>query len=78
MLGKPKYTYGDIIEVQFGDTKITGAVAIIDRYGTFADDSDVSYDILNKEENILYKHINEKYVTQKIGEIPEEEIWESL
>ena len=78
MLGQPKYNYGDIIEVQFGDTKITGAVAIIDKYGTFCDDSDVSYDILNKEENILYKHINEKYVVGKIGEIPEEDVWKSL
>lgn len=78
MLGQPKYSYGDIIKVQFGDEEITGAVAIIDKYGTFFDDSDVSYDILNKEENILYKHINEKYVVEKIGEIPEEEVWKSL
>lgn len=78
MVGQPKYKYGDIVKVKIGDTDITGAVAIIDRYGTFFDDSDVSYDILNKEENMLYKHINEKYVVEKVGEIPEEEIWKSL
>lgn len=78
MVGQPQYKYGDIVKVKIGDTEITGAVAIIDRYGTFFDDSDVSYDILNKEENMLYKHINEKYVVEKVGEIPEEEIWKSL
>ena len=78
MVGQPQYKYGDIVKVKIGDTEITGAVAIIDRYGTFFDDSDVSYDILNKEENMLYKHINEKYVVVKVGEIPEEEIWKSL
>ncbi len=78
MVGKPKYKYGDIVKVKIGDTEITGAVAIIDRYGTFFDDSDVSYDILNKEENMLYKHINEKYVVEKVGEIPEEEIWKTV
>ena len=78
MVGKPKYKYGDIVKAKIGDTEITGAVAIIDRYGTFFDDSDVSYDILNKEENMLYKHINEKYVVEKVGEIPEEEIWKTV
>lgn len=78
MLGQPKYNYGDVIRVKIGDHEFDGAVAIIDRYGTFADNSDVSYDILNREEKILYKHINEKYVVEKIGEIPEEDVWKSL
>lgn len=77
MLGKPKYNYGDIVKVKIGDTEFNGVVAIVDRYGTFFDDSDVSYDILNKEENMLYKHCNEKYVVEKVGEIPEEEIWKT-
>lgn len=80
MVGKPKYKFGDIVKVKFGGTEFTGAVAIIDRYGTFFDDSDVSYDILNKEENMLYKHINEKYVVEKVGEIPipEENLWKTV
>ena len=77
MVGQPKYNYGDVVKVKIGDHKFDGVIAIIDRYGTFFDDSDVSYDILNKEENMLYKHINEKYVVEKVGEIPEEEIWKT-
>ena len=78
MVGKPKYTYGDVVEFKCVDGVKTGIVAIVDRYGTFMDDSDVSYDILNKQENILYKHFREDFVIQKIGEIPEEEIWETV
>lgn len=37
-------------------------IYIIDKYGTFEDNSDVSYDILVKEENCLYKHINERLI----------------
>jgi len=77
MVGKPKYTYGDVVEFKYGDGVKTGIIAIVDRYGTFMDDSDASYDILNKQENILYKHFREDFVIQKIGEIPEEEIWEN-
>ena len=75
MLGKPKYNYGDIVKFKFNDDVKEGIIAIIDRWGTFEDDSDVSYDIMNKEENILYKHFGEKFVIEKIGEVPEEEIW---
>ena len=75
MLGKPKYNYGDVVKFKYDDDIKEGIIAIIDRYGTFENDSDVSYDIINKEENILYKHFGEKYVIEKIGEVPEEEIW---
>ena len=77
MLGKPKYTYGDIVKFTANDNKIReGIIAIIDRWGTFEDDSDVSYDIMNKEENILYKHFREDCIIEKIGEVKEEEIWD--
>lgn len=74
MLGKPKYTYGDIVEFDCNGKK-TGVVAIIDKYGTFEQNEEVSYDILNKEENMLYKNCRENWVIKKISEIPEEEIW---
>ena len=67
MLGKPKYDYNDIITFKFDNKVKEGIVAIIDAYGTFFDDSDVSYDIFVKEENILYKHFREDYVIEKIG-----------
>ena len=75
MRGKPKYNYGDVVKFKCGDDIKEGIIAIIDRWGTFEDNSDVSYDIMNKEENILYKHFGEKFVIEKIGEVPEEEIW---
>ena len=62
MIGKPKYTYGETVCFEFNEQIKTGTIEIIDKYGTFFDDSDVSYDILVESENTLYKHINEKYV----------------
>ena len=76
MLGKPKYKYGDkvrfsIYKNSLSNSKIElkGEIWIIDSYGTFDDDSDVSYDILVKNyykdrENgdCLFKHINEKLI----------------
>lgn len=75
MLGEPKYTYGDVVKFKCGDEIITGVVAIIDKWGTFGDDSDVSYDLMRKENNTLYKHFNERSIVEKIGHVPEEEIW---
>ena len=62
MLGKPKFVFGDKVKFTINNEKKTGTIYIIDKYGTFEDDSDVSYDILNDDETCLYKHINEKYV----------------
>lgn len=70
MLGNPKYTRGQRVRFTFWSARYpepvtkTGCVEIIDRWGTFDDPSDVSYDILvkNEEENCLYKHIPEKLV----------------
>lgn len=62
MLGKPKFNYGDVVKFKLGDDIKEGIVYIIDKYGTFEDDSDVSYDILVKSENCLYKHVTERLV----------------
>lgn len=59
MKGNPKYEYGDIVKFNIKNDVITGKVYIIDKYGTFDDDSDVSYDILDDVNHILYKHIRE-------------------
>lgn len=66
MKGNPKFDYGDVVKFNINDEEKCGVVAIIDRYGTFFDDSDACYDILNEDENILYKHINEKFIIEKI------------
>lgn len=67
MIGKPKFEYNDEVIFKWRDEEKEGKVYIVDAYGTFFDDSDVSYDILvEKGENQgLYKHINEKYVRKK-------------
>ena len=80
MVGNPKYKYKDIVKfhvkpdknVEFIDK--VGTVYIVDRFGTFENSSDVSYDILVKEENCLYKHISEKLVLEKLGEDESEDL----
>lgn len=64
MKGNPKYKYGDIVRFNIKNEVITGKVYIIDKYGTFEDNSDVSYDILDETNNILYKHIREDKVVK--------------
>ena len=68
MLGNPKYTEGDIVEFEFNDEIKEGTIYIVDKYGTFFDDSDVYYDVLVKKENTLYKHIIERSIIGKVGE----------
>lgn len=69
MKGKPKYKIGDNVLFTFNDEKLSGTVFIVDAYGTFEDPTDVSYDIMVEDDNAhnkcLYKHINEKSVTQE-------------
>lgn len=72
MKGKPKYKIGDNVSFRFNNEKLSGTVFIVDVYGTFEDPTDVSYDIMVEDDNsdnihnkCLYKHINEKLVTQE-------------
>jgi hypothetical protein len=68
MIGKPKYKAFDKVEFEFIENEVhIGVIWIVDKYGTFFDKSDVSYDIYVEEENVLYKHINEKCVKRKIN-----------
>lgn len=62
MKGFPKFLYKQNVQFEFNNEVKEGFIYIIDKYGTFFDDSDVSYDIMVESENCLYKHINEKYV----------------
>lgn len=65
MLGKPKYKVGDLVKIKIQDKTYEGNIYIIDKFGTFEDPSDVSYDIyVYKPEEILIKHIREDYVNQ--------------
>ena len=66
MKGFPKFKIGDKVHFEFTieDKKYSedGEVVVVDKYGTFEDDSDVSYDIRLKDGS-WWKHINEKYVS---------------
>lgn len=67
MIGKPKYKENDKVEFAIYENEARiGVIYVVDKYGTFPDKSDVSYDIYVEEENMLYKHINEKYVKRTI------------
>ena len=78
MIGHPLYDYGDVVQFQVftkdeNDERKEyikeGVIIIIDKYGTFFDDSDVSYDILVESENMLYKHFTESSVIKKVGHV---------
>lgn len=75
MLGKPKYHENDLVEFQWLKDKPNkvGVVYIVDKWGTLSDNSDVSYDILIKEENMLYKHISERFVVKYLGNVLKDE-----
>ena len=62
--GFPKFNYNDEVKFNLDGEIKKGIVYVIDKYGTFEDDSDVSYDVLvaNENERCLYKHINEKFL----------------
>lgn len=67
MIGKPKFKYGDKVKFVLEDKEYIGEVWIIDKFGTFEDNSDVSYDIMveNYDGNgngCLFKHISEREV----------------
>lgn len=75
MLGKPKYHENDLVEFQWLKDKPNkvGIVYIVDKWGTLSDNSDVSYDILLEEENMLYKHISERFVVKYLGNVLKDE-----
>lgn len=66
MKGFPKFKIGDKVHFEFtiDDEKYSedGEIVIVDKYGTWFDSSDVSYDI-RLEDGSWWKHITEKYVT---------------
>ena len=67
MIGEPKFNYKDQVyfHIEGEDNKpkkLYGEIYIIDAYGTFFDDSDVSYDVYVPDQDIIYKHIPEKWL----------------
>ena len=65
MIGNPKYKAFDEVEFSFNEGEVhKGTIWIVDKYGTFFDKSDVSYDIYVEEEYMIYKHIPENCITK--------------
>lgn len=72
MLGKPKFKLDDKVkfDIKYKDKTYTlfGTIYIIDAYGTFEQNEEVSYDIMVKEGDFpielpcLFKHIRESEV----------------
>ena len=62
MLGHPLFKLGDTVTFKWDNGTKTGTIAIIDKYGTFEQNNEVSYDILVENENTLYKHIVESLI----------------
>ena len=68
MKGFPKFKLGDRVKFQLVDEPIyEGKIVIIDKFGTFNNSTDVSYDILVDDyygESCLFKHITEHLVSK--------------
>ena len=84
-MDKPKYDYGDVLIFHMNEVKnwdgetvleeqdIEGVVEIIDRYGTFEQNEEPSYDLYNKERNTLFKHIRQSAIIKKVRVASEDE-----
>lgn len=61
MVGKPKFKRGDKVTFTLENAKYEGEIRVVDKWGTFFDDSDVYYDILATDD-VIYKHIHEQLI----------------
>ena len=68
MKGNPKFHSDQRVKFTVAGKTLEGNIYIIDPYGTWGYDEDVSYDIMVESENCLYKHIPEKYVEEVVEE----------
>ena len=64
MIGEPKYAVGDKVKIKVDDNWVDAEIGIVDKYGTFFNPHEVSYDVWFNfgGERILYKHIPEDYI----------------
>ena len=54
---KTIYKEGQIVKFKINNIIKEGIIYIVDKYGTFEQNNEPSYDIMVTEENTLYKHI---------------------
>ena len=76
----PKYKLGDVVafEPDDGEPPIQGMIEIVDRYGTFEQNEEPSYDIYRFENNTLYKHIRQRFVKELVREGDLDEIEKNI
>lgn len=56
------YNIGDLVSFTFCDDVAYGVIEVRDFYGTCSQEFQVSYDIYNEKENMLYKHIENSLI----------------
>ena len=61
-MDKVKFDYDDLVSFDIDGKTKTGKVYIIDRFGTFEQNEEPSYDIMVESENCLYKHIRQRFL----------------
>lgn len=59
-----KYDVNDSVSFTMNDETKTGYIAIVDKYGTFEQSEEPSYDVYVDAENVLYKHIRQSSLTK--------------
>lgn len=68
MLGNPKFNYGDKVKFKYipyqktEEVEVIGEIYIIDAYGTFEQNKEVSYDVMFTDDDgykCLFKHLVE-------------------
>lgn len=65
VIGHPAYLRDEEVAFRIGETDRYGKIEVVDEYGTFEQSEEPSYDMYVQEENCLYKHIKEFYVTRR-------------
>lgn len=75
MLGKPKFKLADWVKFEWQGETIEGEIWVVDKYGTYFQTKEPSYDVFSPKKNMLYKHLEEscvkkiKYVKKERKEI---------
>lgn len=70
-MDKPKYKRGDVVEFIVNGKTQKGTIEIVDRYGTFGQNEQPSYDIMvddwfDSGEKMFCKHVVESLVQKKL------------
>ena len=73
MLGNPKYKIGDVVQFiintdEKDNVVCTGTICVVDKYGTFYQNTDVFYDVMvqnfnGAEDPMFVKHIEQPLLT---------------